>query len=309
MSIVIRASIVYPVNDFDYTGSVESIGPPNCRHESCAELKAQIQLGRHLPLRGEVSNMPVRGKALSVALAFLLILSGCASEPPGGEPQSLNENCGVELPEPPQNLTNDTAVTFAEEYQRSLTYNQICSKEEYGLDDTTASSAVSLEFSTSDAKYIFAQQAFSYSTGQATADGAYSSVYRVSEGTFSRVQHYGAEQRPVETYSGPPTADSFDRPLEFRLYNFANESRSASINLYYRNNSELAFHDRVDLDGTKGIQLTKVANRSGKYSLLVTSESEQSRYEFNLADKTNNTVAIYIPPQGQPVIGRVPEYQ
>lgn len=246
---------------------------------------------------------------IGILLAALLILSGCIGAESGGDTTTMVDNCAMDLPNSPSRLTNETAVAFAMEYQRILTYNRICSKDQFHLDGTTARSGATVEFATEDARYVFARQAFSYSTDQSSGDGSYSSVYWVSEGSFSRVRHYGAEQHRLDTYSGPSTEESVEHPLQFRLYNLAPEPRTISIKLTYQNDSQPALKYRDRLDGNKGIRLTEVATRSGTYSLLIKMHGENTRYTFDVSDPTQNTVAIYIPPKGHPVVGKVNDDQ
>lgn len=243
----------------------------------------------------------------SVVLLALLVLVGGAAWALGSSGGA--DACPKPYPDPPADVTNQMAISYATGYEATVAYNRICDAGRYGLGESTASTEHYVVDRTDDAVVVFAQQAYYYSTASASGDGATSGVYYVSNGSAVRVPHYGATQLHPDTYAGSGNGETVRGGQEIRVYNFASEPRNVTLLLRYVGDvrTAVAYSGEHDLEGRTGRRLFDVANRTGQYELVVrTGTGREASAEFTLSESSPPAVVVYVTPDGRGRIARVP---
>lgn len=240
-----------------------------------------------------------------VLLALLIAVGGAAWTLGSGNVGA----CPKPYPDPPTEVSNQTAISYATDYEATVAYNRICDAPKYGLGETTASTEHYVLDRTNGAIVVFAQQAYHYSTSSASADGATSGLYYVSNGSAVRVPHYGATHVDLDTYSGPASAETVRGDQEVGVYNFAGEPRNVTITFRFVGGdpATVVYQDAHELDGRTGIRLFDVANRTGRYELVVrTDTGRETSAEFTISESYPPPVVVYVTTDGQVRIARVP---
>ncbi|WP_439028548.1 hypothetical protein [Haloarchaeobius sp. DT45] len=156
--------------------------------------------------------------------------STATAESAGDSPTSTPTNCPAELPDPPANPTAATARGFAESYEYAVAYNDACQYEQFSLYGVTASDGRAVLTRSENAFYVTARESYSYTDGDAHADAVSHGLYRVGDGTFTRVDRRDVTRTDFDDRAGR------DHPQSHRLHvlNFGAESVEATVTVVDR---------------------------------------------------------------------------
>lgn len=244
------------------------------------------------------------------------------TEPTAGTTESTPPaDCPRPLPDPPEVVTAERALAFAETYEANRTYNRICTKDRFGLTPTTASEALHVEHRTAEGAYVFARQPFWYTevrsegdrSTEVHADGASSAVYFVGNGTYGRVTHRPGTVWRVDTYAPNGSDDSTgpEATRSIRLYNFGSEDRTVSVRFQYLNATTpvTVLNETLRVGAEDGFYFRDVAARPGRYRLAVTvgdGPTRTLRVSIPESGRWLPDVAAYVAPDGDLSLTLVP---
>ena len=134
---------------------------------------------------------------LVLAVAALVCLAGCSAVPSNPTEESTTtarETTAERLsfPEPPVDLTNETAKAVALDHEEAYVHNRLRNASELTYFSVRAGYVMSVEsevLNESDGGvYVRVQMPYSTGTENSTGDGGTNAVYFVSEDTVERVR-------------------------------------------------------------------------------------------------------------------------
>lgn len=243
-----------------------------------------------------------------LAIVLLVGFAGCLGVTPAADSDrspTTSTECTRSYPEPPDQPTNTSALSFADEYESTYAYNLVCHEAQFGIEQTTVTPKDVVELRTDSGVFVFIRQPY---WSEQKGDAATSGVYYVGTDRFTRLSYYKAEMRtPAVNDSGQPNTANATHP-SIRLFNFADVSSTVTVR-YNDTASDAEWSTRTTVNETTGAFLTGLPVQAGAYHLVVTDETgETHRLNASLQPGGETNVGIYNGPTGEVHLFEVEEY-
>lgn len=132
----------------------------------------------------------------AIAIALLLVLSGCLASAPGTglpEPESAQEppDGPATYPDPPEEIRDEVVLESAYEYETAWLRNAIegmdCRVSDVALTGTTTTAEREVLNRSAEAAYVRVYHPFGFQAGSSHVDGATEAIYYVSTDRILRV--------------------------------------------------------------------------------------------------------------------------